>query len=155
MSISTYRMYRTKTQRRSVTDLSGVDFSQNAGLEQMLLSETASAYKKPWHRLERGLRLNRIRAFVDDLVAQRSMKESEKTSLTSLLLKALDKKILNSKTAVIYDTEQQKITEIKPLVMHHSATGEFLFQILEKRNAVTFRRRHVSEGGAQADESTP
>ena len=138
-------MYRTKTQRRSVTDLSGVDFSQNAGLEQMLLSETASAYKKPWHRLERGLRLNRIRAFVDDLVAQRSMKESEKTSLTSLLLKALDKKILNSKTAVIYDTEQQKIREIKPLVMHHSATGEFLFQILEKRNAVTFRRRHVSE----------
>jgi hypothetical protein len=138
-------MYRSKTQRRSVTDLSGIDFSQNAGLEQMLVSETTAAYKKPWHRLERGLRLNRIRAFVDDIVALRSMKDSEKVALTTLLMKALDKKILNSKTAVIYDTELQKITEIKPLVMHQSATGEFLFQILEKRNAVTFRRRARTE----------
>lgn len=143
-------MYRSKTQRRSVTDLSGIDFSQNAGLEQMLLSETTAAYKKPWHRLERGLRLNRIRIFVDDIAVLRSMKESERAALTALLLKALDKKILNSKTAVIYDTELQKITEIKPLVMHQSATGEFLFQILEKRNAVTFRRR-VREVAVEQD----
>jgi hypothetical protein len=33
------------------------------------------------------------------------------------------------------------IKEIKPLVMHVSATGEVLFQLLEKRNAVTFRRK--------------
>jgi hypothetical protein len=150
-------MYRTKTQRRSVTDISGLDFSQNEVLERMLINETSAAYKKPWHRLERGLRINRIRAFVDDLAIQRSMKETEKASLGALLIKALDKKILNSKTHVIYDPEIQKITEIKPLVMHQNSAGEFLFQILEKRNAVTFRRRihgtadaPTSGGGADA-----
>jgi hypothetical protein len=140
-------MYRTKTQRRSITDISGIDFSQNDVLERMLSNETTAAYKKPWHRLERGLRMNRINAFVDELALQRSMKDTEKAALNGLLFKSLDKKLLNSKTHVIYDTEQQKITEIKPLVMHQNANGEFLFQILEKRNAVTFRKRVSGQVG--------
>jgi hypothetical protein len=41
----------------------------------------------------------------------------------------------------IYDNDKEEITEIKPLVMHQSANGDFLFQLLERRNAVTFRKR--------------
>jgi hypothetical protein len=75
------------------------------------------------------------------MATTRSLKEKESTALLALLTKALDKKLLNSKTAVEYDQEEEKIKEIKPLVMHQSATGEVLFQLLEKRNAVTFRKR--------------
>ena len=98
-------------------------------------------YKRPWHRLDRGLRLNRIRAFTEGLGATRGLKQSEQVALLSLLTKALDRKLLNSKTAVIYDNDKEEITEIKPLVMHQSANGDFLFQLLERRNAVTFRKR--------------
>jgi hypothetical protein len=107
----------------------------------MIAAEAGSAFKKPWHRLERGLRMNRIRAFADDLTLKRGLKESEKQSLMTLLLKALDKKLLNSKTSVEYDHENEMIKEIKPLVMHQAANGDVLFQLLEKRNAVTFRKR--------------
>jgi hypothetical protein len=78
---------------------------------------------------------------VTELGDKRSLKESERTNLLTLLTKALDKKLLNSKSAVEYDHVEEKIKEIKPLVMHQSATGDVLFQILEKRNAVTFRKR--------------
>jgi len=107
----------------------------------MIEQEAGGVYKKPWHRLERGLRMNRIRAFVVDLATKRGFKDSEKDALLSLLMKSLDKKLLNSKTSVEYDPETESIKEIKPLVMHQAANGDVLFQLLEKRNAVTFRKR--------------
>jgi hypothetical protein len=130
-------------------DISGnaIDFAVNESLQRLIEAEAGVAYKKPWHRLERGLRLNRLRAFTEDMGAKRSLKESERAALLSLLTKSLDKKLLNSKTAVDYDMETEQIKEIKPLVMHQSASGDVLFQLLEKRGAVTFRKR---SGGAAA-----
>jgi hypothetical protein len=80
----------------------------------------------------------------------RGLKESEQAALLSLLTKALDRKVLNSKTCVVYDIEKEEITEIKPLIMHQNAQGEVLFQIMERRNAVTFRKRIVSESDLAA-----
>ena len=134
---------RNRTVRRSTHDISAnsFDFSENAPLQKMIEQEAGGAFKKPWHRLERGLRMNRIRAFVQDLAEKRGFKESEKQVLLALLMKSLDKKMLNSKTSVEYDMDEECIKEIKPLVMHQAANGDVLFQLLEKRNAVTFRKR--------------
>ena len=143
---------RNKTARRSLNDSSepNVDFAVNESLQRMIEKEADSAYSKPWHRLERGLRLNRIRAFTEEMATLRSLKSTEKVALQTLLIKALDKKLLNSKTAVEYDPEEEKIKEIKSLVMHQNAAGEVLFQLLEKRNAVTFRKR----GGGTASQAS-
>ena len=111
---------RNKTARKTTHDMSAnvVDFTVNDSLQKLINAEADTAYKRDWHRLERGLRLNRLRAFVDDLGEKRGLKESEKTALLTLLSKALDdkKKLLNSKTAVEYDKETEMIKEIKPLV---------------------------------------
>jgi hypothetical protein len=143
---------RNRTVRKSTThDLSSnvIDFAISESLQRLIETEAGTAYKKPWHRLERGLRLNRLRAFTEDLASKRGLKDTERAALLTLLTKALDKKLLNSKTAVEYDMEAEMITEIKPLVMHQSSNGEVLFQLLEKRNAVTFRKR-AGGGAAQA-----
>ena len=149
-----YRMSnaRNKTQRRVSFDLSGGDYSVNESLENMLTAEASSAYKRPWHRLDRGLRLNRIRAFTESMGKARGLKETEQAALLTLLTKALDRKVLNSKTCVLYDMEKEEITEIKPLIMHQNSQGEILFQIMERRKAVTFRKRVTPEA---ADAPTP
>ena len=148
---------RNKTLRRSAaSDLSGskvrVDYAVNENLQRLLDSEATTAYKKPWHRLERGLRINRIRQFCQDMMEKRQLKQAETDALFALLMKALDKKTLNSKTAVIYDMETEKITEIKYLVMHQNAEGGVLFQIVEKRNAVTFRKKSSAAAAPAAVE---
>lgn len=145
---------RNKTLRKSHTDISGVkiDYSVNEGLQKLLETEANSAYRKPWHRLERGLRVNRLRLFCQDMKEKRGLKDSESTALMNLLIKALDKKGLNSKTEVIYDPITEKITEIKHLVMHQNADGDVLFQLVEKRNAVTFRKRQSSPTQQQSQE---
>jgi hypothetical protein len=139
--------------RRPINDLSGADYSINESLDNMLNAESTAAYKRPWHRLDRGLRLNRLRAFTDTLTVQRGLKPAEVTALMQLLTRALDRKILNSKTSVLYDLEKEEITEIKPLIMHQNSQGEVLFQILEKRNAVTFRKRPSSVDAAVVEAS--
>ncbi len=142
---------RNKTLKRA-HDLSGdmigiqtrkVTFESDS-LSHFLDKDAGSAYKRQWHRLERGLRLNRLRKFSDEEAARLHLSEVEKQNLYALLAKSLDKKLLNSKTAVIYDQEKEAITEIKGLVMHRNAEGIVLFQILDKQKAITFRKKKTS-----------
>ena len=139
---------RSKTQKKGVTDLSGSNFAANLHAStntfvNFLNQEADDAYKRPWHRLERGLRLNRLRKFVDEEALRLTLTPPEKAALDTQIMKANDKKLLNSKNAVIYDADEQKIKEIKGLVMHRSSDGKVLFQVLEKRNAVTFRTKQT------------
>lgn len=153
---------RSKTQKRnvSVDDLSGNAFAAHLRAStntfvSFLNQEADDAYKRPWHKLERGLRMNRIKKFVDDETTRLNLTERSKMALLSTLLKAFEKKILNSKSAVIYDQDEQCIKEIKGLVMHRNAEGEVLFQLLEKRNAVTFRKKSAAVAPAPQTDSQP
>lgn len=139
---------RNKTLKKTTHDLSGEIIAliprkatDTDTLLNFLDQDAGSAYKRQWHRLERGLRLNRLRLFSTEEAERLHLTESEKQNLHNLLIKSLDKKLLNSKTAVVYDQDKEKITEIKGLVMHRNSEGQMLFQLLDKQKAVTFRRK--------------
>jgi hypothetical protein len=130
-------------------------YGQSPGLEQFLNVNASEAYRRPWHRLERGLRLNRIRRFIDAEKERMTLADADVLQLTTLLHKAMDKKLLNSKTAVIYDMEKEEIQEIKGLVYHKAADGRILSQIVEKKAGVTFRRKDAATAAAQVQAQTP
>lgn len=139
MSATINRNKTVKKTNSGETDISGN--AQFTPLMNFLKQESDNAFKRPWHRLERGLRMNRLRKFSEDEAKRLKLSEAEKNTLFILLNKSLEKKLLNSKTAVIYDQDLEKITEIKGLVSHRTSAGETLFQLLDRKNAVTFRRR--------------
>ena len=136
-------------------DLSGavVPPDANDTLMKFLDQDAGGAYRRQWHRLERGLRLNRLRKFSNDEAERLQLSIEEKTNLYNLLLKSLDRKLLNSKTAVIYDSEKEAITEIKGLVMHRNSDGHVLFQLLDKQKGVTFRRKKSATTAGTTDEN--
>ena len=129
----------TRRTRRLSSEPSSVGL--NTELENFLNVNASEAYKRPWHRLERGLRLNRIRKFVDAEKERLSLSEEDTEYLKQRLEKALDKKMLNSKTCVIYEPSTEEIQEIKGLVYHKTAEGRMLSNIIDKKNAVTFRKK--------------
>jgi len=89
-----------------------------------LLEDSAvAAYIRPWHRIERGLRLNRLRIFVEDIAPQHDMTKDEKDAFFVFLQKALDKKLLNTLKVVIYDQDIQRINAIKGLEMKRQEGG--------------------------------
>jgi hypothetical protein len=146
-----------KTRRRPVLDISGgfaglmSDRSDN--FLKFLSTNSNDAFTRPWHRLERGMRLNRLRRFVEEEAERFQFTQEDQTALFTMLNKALDKKQLNSKSNVNYDPVEQKILEIKGLTFHKQADGRIAFQISE-RKAGTVRRKSATEGSKQPSSST-
>lgn len=120
---------------------------QSATLESFLDSNASEAYRRPWHRLEWGLRMNRIRRFIEKESLLHSLTEADAEDLTNLLLRCLKLKKLNSKTTVVYDVDEEEIKEIKGLHYHTTAEGRVRAEFTEKKGAVTMRRRSTVAGG--------
>ncbi len=125
-------------------------YAMDTKLEEFLNLNASEAYKRPWHRLERGLRLNRLRRFIESEKTRMNLSEVDTELLRSRLEKAFDKKLLNSKTAVVYDPATEAIQEIKGLVYHKSADGRMLSNLVDKKVGVTFRRKASAAAAAQA-----
>ena len=120
--------HRHKTQKKPTCDADTVSDTKPSGettFANLLEDSAREAYTRPWHRIERGLRLNRLRIFVEDISPQFDMTKEEKDGLFLFLQKALDKKLLNTLKVVHYDQETQRITAIKGLEMKRteSPTG--------------------------------
>lgn len=127
---------------------------QASTLESFLDSNASQAYRRPWHRLEWGLRVNRLRGFVERERQRLNLNEADSSDLLNLLLRGLKNKKLNSKTTVVYDMADEEIKEIKGLVYHTTADGRIKSDLLEKKGAVTFRRRGGGGGTAAASSTT-
>lgn len=132
-------------------------YGMNTGLVNFLNHNASQAYKRPWHRLERGLRLNRLSKFIQGEKKKWSLSKEDTEYLTNILQKSLEKKLLNSKTAVVYNLDTEEIDEIRGLVYHKTADGKILSQIVEKKSGVTFRKPHTkrSANTEQADPPAP
>ena len=84
-------------------------------LSTLLEDSAREAYMRPWHRIERGLRLNRLRIFTEDLSPQYNMSKEEKEKFFEFLQKTLDKKLLN--TIKIIQNHLNKLLEIEGILL--------------------------------------
>lgn len=127
---------RHKTQKNASTD---------ATFANLLEDSAREAYVRPWHRIERGLRLNRLRIFIEDVSPQYAMTKEEKDGLFLFLQKALDKKLLNTLKIVNYDQETQRITAIKGLDMKRTDAGLLKWGFSEKKPKTIETRKKKKE----------
>jgi hypothetical protein len=101
---------RGKTMKRRTEDLVS---EMDPALVSFLASESATALKRPWLRLERGVRMQKFRSFAE--ACPEMPTAVEKDILYRALVTANDSKLLNSKQQVVYDSETGKIVDIKGL----------------------------------------
>jgi hypothetical protein len=122
-----------------------------------LLDESArEAFRRPWHRLERGLRLNRLRMYVEEMSAQCSFTTEEKGRFFVFLQNALDRKLLNTHKIVEYVPELQKIRSIKGLEVRRTPNGEAKWGFVKAKKADGTRRvRRQTAAGDKVEEAPP
>lgn len=118
---------------------------QQDTFKSLLEDSTKEAYSRPWHRLERGLRLNRLRIFIEDIALQFSLTKDEKDYIFLFLQKALDKKLLNTLKVVVYDTETQKINKINGLEIKRSADSQVKIAFVAKKVKPIGTRKKTKE----------
>lgn len=135
--------FLAKTRKKNIDasgEFSGIVNDRAEKFMDFLSSNADTAYTRPWHKLEGGLRKNRLRNYVTEEAQRFNFSEEEQQRMFDTLIKALDKKQLNSKSIVTYDSEQQKILEIKGFSFHKAADGTVQFQITERKTG-TMRRK--------------
>jgi hypothetical protein len=99
----------------------------------MLDGGVQDAYKRQWHRIERGLRLNRLRLYIDEIAPEHKMTDKEKKSLFVFFQKSLDDKLLNTLKVVQYDPEKQQITGIKGFEIERNADDVLVWKLAAKK----------------------
>jgi len=85
---------------------------------------SASSNTKPWLRLERGIRLQKLRTFAEE---QLEYSVEERDVLIKMLIKANDAKVLNTKQQIQY--ESGKIQSIRGLRKITDDDGTIVFKI--------------------------
>jgi hypothetical protein len=139
-------MDRHKTQRKGPENVAKCDHE----FKNLLEENARDAYTRQWHRIERGLRLNRFRIFINDIAGQFNMTEDEKEGLFKFLKTSLDNKLLNTLKVVIYNQETQRITMIKGLEIKRGDNGVLVFNLnIKKSKSDTTRKKKM--GGKEDD----
>jgi hypothetical protein len=146
--------HRNKTLKRPASaEVEETKTDQEPDPFRNLLDESArEAFRRPWHRLERGLRLNRLRMYVEEMSAQCSFTTEEKGRFFVFLQNALDRKLLNTHKIVEYLPETQKIKSIKGLEVRRTPNGEAKWGFVRAKKADATRKRKVQD---KVEEAAP
>jgi hypothetical protein len=133
---------RHKTQKKIANEI--INSSDSDDTFKNLLEDSArEAYSRPWHRIERGLRLNRLRFFIEEIASQYNMTPEEKSAFFLFLQKSLDKKLLNTLKVVNYDQEKQSITAIRGLEIKRNQDNllKWGFSVKKQRTDSTRKKK--------------
>ncbi len=112
-----------KTHKKTTNEIENEIVEPDSSFKNLLEDSAREAYSRPWHRIERGLRLNRLRIFVEEIAPQYEMNALDKENFFIFLQKALDKKLLNTLKVVNYDQEKQRIITIRGLEIKRNPEG--------------------------------
>ena len=138
---------RHKTQKNLNADIQDQISEKESAFKTLLEDSAREAYSRPWHRIERGLRLNRLRIFVEEVGPQYNMSREEKDALFLFLQKSLDKKLLNTLKVVQYDQEKQRIMMIRGFEIKRNDEGVLKWGFHVKKQKTEGTRKKRKEDG--------
>ena len=100
-------------------------------LLKKLEAEKALRFKKPWAKLEKGNKLNRLNLYIEDEIIEKELSEDTSKKLKKLLHTIFEKGILSKSSEIEYCNETCKIISIKNLV-YDEDKNEYNFNLPKK-----------------------
>ena len=100
-------------------------------LLKKLEAEKELRFKKPWAKLEKGNKLNRLNIYIGDEIKEKELSENSSKKLKKLLHAIFEKGILSKSSEVEYCNETCKIISIKNLV-YEEEKNEYNFNLPKK-----------------------
>ena len=100
-------------------------------LLKKLESEKENRFKKPWAKLEKGNKLNRLNLYIENEISEKELSEDTGKKLKKLLHTIFEKGILSKSSEIEYCNETCKILNIKNLV-YDEDKNEYNFNLPKK-----------------------
>ena len=84
-------------------------------IEDIVKENPNKRFMKPWNKLEKGMKLNRIIQFVETETDEKELSVDQSKELKNILFRACDSGLLNKLTEVNYNEEEACIISFKSL----------------------------------------
>ena len=84
-------------------------------IEDIVKEDPNKRFMKPWNKLEKGMKLNRIIRFVETETDEKELSVDQSKELKNILFRACDSGLLNKLTEVNYNEEEACIISFKSL----------------------------------------
>ena len=84
-------------------------------IEDIVKEDPNKRFMKPWNKLEKGMKLNRIIQFVETETDKKELSVDQSKELKNILFRACDSGLLNKLTEVNYNEEEACIISFKSL----------------------------------------
>lgn len=105
-------------ENRSANNRNGggrVECESDEQIKELLEKEKEEIFKQSWNKLDNGLKINRLKKFVENEKLEKNLSDEKEQQLTKILLSACRSNKLNKNTDVIYDKDSCQITNIRIL----------------------------------------
>lgn len=132
------RVHKKPIQLRDIENRSagnrkvGISHESDEKIKKMLNKEKTICLKQPWNKLDNGMKINRIKIFVESEKDKKSLSEEEAESLKKLLITTCTSGKLNKSSDISYNKEDVIIENIK-ILKYNESTREYKIQINENK----------------------
>ena len=90
-------------------------FESKEQITQLLNKEKNNIFKQSWNKLDKGMKLNRIKEFIQREVKEKNLNKIQELQISQLLFQACSNNKLNRVNDVIYNKEKGFIEQFKNL----------------------------------------
>ena len=123
---SSVRVHKKPIQLRDIENRSSTNrktslsHESDEKIKKLLNKEKKQYYKQPWNKLDNGMKINRLKLFVDSEKEKNTLNDSQTENLKNLLITSCTSGKLNKSSDIVYNKEDGIIEGIKILKYNES-----------------------------------
>jgi hypothetical protein len=127
-----------KDNNKDVVSFEKLDHANSPNIPMDLIQEQNQMLNRPWNKLEKGLKINRVKDFIDRANEEWGLNKKNVTKLERLIISKIHRKVLSKKNDVNYDEEKGEIIDIPSLQFTRGDDNEIVsFRIVNKRTSAS------------------
>ena len=112
----------------------------NTDKETLIEQEQLTRYQKPWSKLDKGVKLNRILLFIKQEKTDKSLTNNQEKHLKYLLIHLFENNGLNKSSDIEYNQESMKIESIK-LLNYNEQASKYSIQKINYKSKTTSKSK--------------
>ena len=112
----------------------------NTNKDTLIEQEQVTRYQKPWSKLDKGVKLNRILLFIKQEKTDKSLTINQEKQLKHLLIHLFENNGLNKSSDIDYNIESMKIESIK-LLNYNEQVSKYSIQKINYKSKATSKSK--------------
>jgi len=112
------------------------NLQSSGNISQFLEKEKKINSKKPWTRLQKSVKLDKLQIFANDYSKQKELTKSQSKLLIDFLISSLEKKKLQRTKDIVYDSKTGKIKSIPGLSVNKTSNKFTLKRVDKKKETL-------------------